>query len=119
MSDPQPDNLHPDTLLKALAEPTRLRIVLLLLHNDELCVCHLQQMLALSQPKISRHLKALRDSGVVSDRREGQWVHYRLNPALPGWAQQVINALAAGAAAAGEPLATLGDNGTIISCQRG
>jgi len=117
MRKTQPDSLHPDTLLKALAEPTRLRIVLLLRHNQELCVCHLQEMLALSQPKISRHLKALRDSGVVSDRREGQWVHYKLNPALPGWAEDVISALAAGAATAGEPLATL-DNGRVIGCQR-
>jgi len=113
------DHLHPDTLLKALAEPTRLRIVLLLLRNRELCVCHLQEMLALSQPKISRHLKTLRDSNVVSDRREGQWVHYRLDPTLPTWAQDMLAALAVGADEAGERLATLSTHATISVCERG
>ncbi len=89
--------LSPDTLLKAIAEPTRLRIVLLLQQYEELCVCHLQDYLGLAQPKISRHLKTLRDSEIVSDRREGQWVHYRLNTAMPAWAHAVIEGLAEGA----------------------
>lgn len=92
--------------------------MLLLLHNEELCVCHLQEMPALSQPKISRHLKTLRDSEVVSDRREGPWVHYRLNPDLPAWTRDMINALAAGAAATGVLLATVVDNGGITLCSR-
>jgi len=90
-------NLTPDSLLKAIAEPTRLRIVLLLQQYDELCVCHLQDSLELPQPNISRHLKTLREHDIVLDRREGQWVHYRLNPAMPAWALQVIGGLAAGA----------------------
>lgn len=89
--------LTPDSLLKAIAEPTRLRIVLLLQQYDELCVCHLQDSLELAQPKISRHLKTLRESGIVVDRRDGQWVHYRLNPVMPSWALQVIEGLAEGA----------------------
>lgn len=58
MTERQLHILQPYTLLKALAETTRLRIVSLLLRNQELCVCHLQEMLSLSQPKISRHLHA-------------------------------------------------------------
>lgn len=62
---------------KALADETRLRIVALLSHG-ELCVCHLEEALTLSQPNISRHLGILRMSDVVEARREGSWVYYRL-----------------------------------------
>jgi len=64
-------------LFKALADETRLRIVALLSHG-ELCVCHLEEALRLSQPKVSRHLATLRSAGVVEHRREGTWVYYRL-----------------------------------------
>ena len=64
-------------LFKALADETRLRIVALLSHG-ELCVCHLEEALRLSQPKVSRHLATLRAAGVVEDRRDGSWVYYRL-----------------------------------------
>ena len=64
-------------LFRALADETRLRIVALLSHG-ELCVCHLEEALRLSQPKVSRHLAALRSAGVVEDRRDGTWVYYRL-----------------------------------------
>jgi ArsR family transcriptional regulator len=64
-------------LFKALGDETRLRIVALLAHG-ELCVCHLEDALKLSQPHVSRHLGILRLSGVVEHRREGNWVYYRL-----------------------------------------
>jgi ArsR family transcriptional regulator, arsenate/arsenite/antimonite-responsive transcriptional repressor len=64
-------------LFAALEDETRLRIVALLSHR-ELCVCHIQQILGLSQPTISRHLRLLRLANVVTDRRVGRWVHYRL-----------------------------------------
>jgi ArsR family transcriptional regulator len=64
-------------LFKALGDETRLRIVALLSHG-ELCVCHLEQALGLSQPKVSRHLATLRAAGIVEDRRAGSWVYYRL-----------------------------------------
>jgi ArsR family transcriptional regulator len=64
-------------LFKALGDQTRLRIVALLSHG-ELCVCHLQEALGLSQPHVSRHLAVLRAAGVVEDRRERRWVYYRL-----------------------------------------
>lgn len=66
-------------LFKALGDPTRLRIVALLSHG-ELCVCHLEEALGQSQPKISRHLAVLRSAGVVDARREGSWIHYGLAP---------------------------------------
>jgi ArsR family transcriptional regulator len=56
----------------------------------ELCVCDLCTALEQSQPKISRHLAMLRESGLLLDRKQGKWVHYRLSPHIPSWAAQVI-----------------------------
>lgn len=64
-------------LFKALGDETRLRIVALLSHG-ELCVCHLEGALDLSQPTASRQLAVLKNAGVVDARREGNWVYYRL-----------------------------------------
>jgi ArsR family transcriptional regulator len=89
-------DLMPDNLFRALSDNTRLRTIVLLQSEGELCVCELTQALDLIQPKISRHLAILREEGIVSDRRAGQWVYYRLNPDLPGWAQTVIETTAAG-----------------------
>jgi ArsR family transcriptional regulator, arsenate/arsenite/antimonite-responsive transcriptional repressor len=66
-------------LFKALGDETRLRIVALLAHG-ELCVCHIEEALRISQPKVSRHLAILRAAGVVDHRRDGTWVYYRLAP---------------------------------------
>ena len=82
-------------LLKALADPTRLRIVALL-SRGELCVCHIQEALSLSQPNVSRHLRILRLAGVVADRRKGPWVHYRLvsgNGAVKRLVRSLVGAL--------------------------
>ena len=65
-------------LLKALADPVRLRILHLLLDQDEICVCHLHESLQLAQPTVSRHLAYLRKHGLVAARKDGQWVYYRL-----------------------------------------
>jgi ArsR family transcriptional regulator len=83
-------NLTPDSLFRALADLTRLRSLVLLQREGELCVCELTHALDMIQPKISRHLAILREDGIVSDRRAGHWVYYQLNPDLPDWAQTVI-----------------------------
>ena len=64
-------------LFKALGDPTRLRILGLLV-TGEVCVCHLHGALAIPQPKASRHLAYLRRAGLVAARRDGLWMHYRL-----------------------------------------
>ncbi len=56
----------------------------------ELCVCELVSILKETQPKISRHLALLRESGLLIDRRDGKWIHYRLSPHMPAWAAAVI-----------------------------
>ena len=83
--------LDADTLFRALADPTRLRTVLLLAAEGELCVCELTHALDLSQPKISRHLAALRAARLLEARRAGQWMYYRINPELPDWAQNILH----------------------------
>lgn len=85
-------------LFKCLSDPTRLRITLLLLERSELCVCDLCDALALGQSKISRHLALLRGCGLLADRRQGQWVYYRLHPELPAWARTVLEQAREGAA---------------------
>ena len=68
-----------DLLFRALADPTRLRL-LNLIADKEICVCYFVDILRTSQPKISRHLAYLRKAGVVTSRRQGRWMHYRLAP---------------------------------------
>jgi ArsR family transcriptional regulator len=69
--------VHLARLFAALADPTRLRL-LNLMRGREVCVCYFVEILRQSQPKISRHLAYLRRAGVVSARREGKWMHYRM-----------------------------------------
>jgi ArsR family transcriptional regulator len=64
-------------LFRALSDDNRLRMVALLAHG-ELCVCHLEAALDLTQTNVSRHLGVLRAAGVVDSRRQGSWVYYRL-----------------------------------------
>jgi ArsR family transcriptional regulator len=66
-----------DLLFRALADATRLRL-LNLIADRELCVCYFVAILRTSQPKVSRHLAYLRKAGIVTARREGKWMHYRL-----------------------------------------
>ena len=82
--------LNTDTLFRMLADPTRLRILMLLQREGELCVCELTHALDLSQPKISRHLAHLRESGLLLAERHGQWMYYRTDPSLPEWAGDVL-----------------------------
>ncbi|MGD9297346.1 MAG: metalloregulator ArsR/SmtB family transcription factor [Chromatiales bacterium] len=89
--------MDPLVLFKALSDATRLRSIVLLATNGELCVCELAYALELQQPKISHHLGALRKAGLVTDRKAGLWTYYCINPRLPGWAQNVIEAAVEGA----------------------
>jgi ArsR family transcriptional regulator len=79
-----------DTFFKMLADSTRLRCLMLMQAEGELCVCELTHALNLSQPKISRHLAHLREAGVLVARRNGTWMNYRINPDLQPWALDVI-----------------------------
>lgn len=65
-------------IFKSISEETRLRI-LKLLQSGELCVCDLVTVLKTSQPKISFHMNVLKEAGLIKDRRQGRWIHYRLD----------------------------------------
>ncbi|MBD2859822.1 metalloregulator ArsR/SmtB family transcription factor [Spongiibacter sp. KMU-158] len=87
--------MSPIQFYKCLADDTRLKTLLLITLKQELCVCELQEALAVSQPKISRHLAELRKCELLIDERRGKWVYYQLNPELPAWAVTVLQETAA------------------------
>jgi len=89
-------DIDPKELFAALAHDIRLRCLMLLMQHDELCVCELTYATGAPQPNISRHLAQLRELGLVSDRREGLWIHYRIGPQLPEWVKAVLQATAEG-----------------------
>ncbi|VVP68413.1 Arsenic resistance transcriptional regulator ArsR2 [Pseudomonas fluorescens] len=102
------DSRSPVDIFKALADDTRSRVALLIAREGELCVCELTCALGLSQPKISRHLAQLRSHGLLADRRQGQWVYYRLHPQLSPWVTNLLHeALAANLEWLGADLARL------------
>lgn len=65
-------------LFKALSDPNRVMIVRMLAGGD-MCACHMLEMLEISQPTLSHHMKALCASGLIKPRRAGKWMHYSLN----------------------------------------
>ncbi len=75
-----------------LSDDTRLRSIFLIQQEGELCVCELMHALGLSQPKISRHMAALREAGLVTATRRAQWVFYDIKPTLSDWQKQVLAA---------------------------
>ena len=76
-------------LFKGLSDPTRFRITHLLCQNNELCVCHLTDALALPQSTVSRHLSTLRNYGVVKAERRGKWMYYKMDDAQPTMAAMI------------------------------
>ena len=91
--------LTPVALCKCLADETRLHAVMLLDRYGELCVCDLVSAMDQPQPTVSRHLAQLRACALVTARRDGQWMHYRLSDELPEWATLVITQLCRAAGA--------------------
>lgn len=82
--------MNPVQFYKCLSDETRLRCLMLVEYENELCVCELTEALQEIQPKVSRHLAQLRQCELLIDRRQGQWVFYRINPSLPDWAKSVL-----------------------------
>ena len=80
-------------VLTAICDPTRRAALALLWDGDEHCVCELMDKLGASQSRMSRHMKVLRQAGLVLDRRDAQWVRYRRNPDLAPEITAVIDAV--------------------------
>ncbi len=88
--------------LKATADETRLRILYLLAAHGELCVCDVHETLGISQSRASRHLRTLREAGLVEGRRAGMWMHYRIAVDLPPRRERLLRDLLAVLAGHGE-----------------
>jgi ArsR family transcriptional regulator len=83
--------LEPLSFYKTLTDDVRLKTLMLTHYHGELCVCELMEALEEdSQPKVSRNLAVLKKAKIITDRKHGQWVFYRINPELPLWAKSVI-----------------------------
>ncbi|WP_166256978.1 metalloregulator ArsR/SmtB family transcription factor [Marinobacter salicampi] len=104
----KPADFNPVSVFKALADDLRLAALLLIRDQRKLCVCELTEALDVSQPKVSRHLAILRDTGLVETERRGQWVYYFLSASLPAWLVRVLEETAkASQALTGRPLERL------------
>jgi ArsR family transcriptional regulator len=84
--------IDPIQFYKNLTDDIRLKCLMLIQYEGELCVCELMAALEDIQPKVSRNLALLRKSGLLIDRKHSQWVYYRINPSLPAWAKAVLAA---------------------------
>ena len=80
-------------IFKALSDETRLTIMGLVFRHGHLCVCEVEQILGITQSKASRHLRYLRDAGVLEDQRNGLIVNYRLPGAQDGELSTILETL--------------------------
>ncbi|MCG3089683.1 ArsR/SmtB family transcription factor [Sporosarcina cyprini] len=78
--------------LKALADVNRLTL-LALMKNGEVCVCQFVNVLPISQPAVSQHLRKLREAGIITERKAGNWKHFRLAEGLSPVVETVIDGL--------------------------
>ncbi len=86
---------NPTDLMAALSDPTRLAALRLLWDGEEHCVCELMHKLGASQSRMSRHMSVLKTAGLVTDRRDAQWVRYRRRPRLAAGIVAVVDAVLA------------------------
>jgi|SRR3989304_9218267 len=80
-------------VLKALADENRIRILYLLREKNGLCVCEIREIIGLSQPTISSHLKLLEGNGLVTFNKDGKWVNYSMNPDLDIKLKQILEGI--------------------------
>ena len=80
-------------ILKALADESRIRIVALLKERNVLCVCEITEIIGLSQPTISSHLKKLQDAEVITYSKDGLWVNYNLDENMEKEVKQLLGAV--------------------------
>jgi ArsR family transcriptional regulator len=82
--------------LKALADPTRLRLISMVAasEGEEACVCDLNEPIGLSQPTVSHHLKILMDAGFLTRSKRGTWAYYKLVPGALGELSQLLDVTA-------------------------
>jgi ArsR family transcriptional regulator len=81
------------SFFKIMSDTTRLQIVLILLFHGETCVCQFTRCLDAPQSLVSRHLRILRDNGLVESEHKKQWVYYRLGDSLSEVQKSFLNVL--------------------------
>lgn len=87
-------------VLKALADPTRVRLLQYLAESESgtACACHLPDALGITQPTLSHHMRKLHDAGLVERERRGRWVHYTVQPEALGRVRAFLELPVSGAA---------------------
>lgn len=80
--------------LKALADENRIRILNLLYRKKDLCVCEIREVIGLSQPTVSSHLKVLENSNLVTYSKDGKWINYRINIEIDERMKQILDTIA-------------------------
>jgi ArsR family transcriptional regulator len=81
-------------VLQSLSDPTRLRLLNVLMQTSEICVCELVHALRLPQYGVSRHLQKLVAAGLIQARRRGKWIYYRINGGLKPYQRTLLHAVA-------------------------
>jgi ArsR family transcriptional regulator, arsenate/arsenite/antimonite-responsive transcriptional repressor len=80
-------------VLKAMADENRIRILNLLNERKNLCVCEIREIIGLSQPTISSHLKLLENNELITFNKDGKWVNYSMNPDLDIKLKQILEGI--------------------------
>lgn len=80
--------------LKALADENRIRILNLLYRKKDLCVCEIREVIGLSQPTVSSHLKLLENSNLVTYKKDGKWINYRISNGIDKKIKQMLDIVA-------------------------
>jgi ArsR family transcriptional regulator len=85
-------NIDHTELFATLSNETRLRCLYLAARHHEVCVCEVVDALGVAQPTASKALNALKTAGLVKDRRDANWIYYRLNDSMPTWIEVIVDA---------------------------
>jgi ArsR family transcriptional regulator, arsenate/arsenite/antimonite-responsive transcriptional repressor len=85
-------NIDHTELFATLSNETRLRCLYLAARHREVCVCEVVDTLGIAQPTASKALNALKAAGLVKDRRDANWIYYRLNESMPMWIEAIVDA---------------------------
>lgn len=85
-------NIDHTEIFATLSNETRLRCLYLAARHGEVCVCEVVDTLGIAQPTASKALNALKGAGLVRDRRDANWIYYRLNESMPPWIEAIVAA---------------------------
>jgi ArsR family transcriptional regulator len=89
-------NIEQSQLFSVLSNQIRLRCLYLLAKAGEVCVCEVVEALRISQPSASKSLNSLKTAGLLSDRRDANWIYYSLRSDLPDWVDTIVQATVSG-----------------------